>query len=50
LYRRFEIPLSEFVFANPDFDRSSIATISFVFDRSTKGAIIIDDLSITSDL
>lgn len=47
LYRRFEIPLSEFVFANPDFDRSSIVAISFEFDQSAKGAIIIDDISIT---
>lgn len=49
LYRRFELPLAEFVFANPDFDRTSIATISFVFDRSEKGAIIIDDISMTQD-
>jgi len=47
LFRRFELPLAEFVFANPDFDRMAIAEISFVFDRSGKGAIIIDDLLVT---
>ena len=47
LFRRFELPLAEFVFVNPDFDRMAIAEIGFVFDRSGKGAIIIDDLLVT---
>jgi len=44
LYRRFEWPLSLFEFANPEFDSSRIDSISFVFDQSPRGAIIVDDI------
>jgi dienelactone hydrolase len=46
LYRRFEFPLVEFVAESAMFDATSLAGIAFVFDRSDKGAIIIDDISI----
>jgi len=46
LFRRFEFPVDDFVAANSQFDPVSISQISFTFDRSKKGAIIIDDLSI----
>ena len=36
----------DFVKANPLFDADDIAMISFVFDGSDKGAIIMDDISI----
>jgi len=48
LFRRFEFPIADFTAVNAQFDAMSIAQISFVFDRSKKGAIIIDDLSITN--
>ena len=48
LYRRFELPVADFVSANPAFDPVALDRVSFVFDRSKKGAIIIDDLSITN--
>ena len=47
LFRRFALPIADFVRANPALDPAEIAVISFVFDRAEKGAIIIDDLSIT---
>ena len=48
LFRRFEFPLKDFAAGNSQFDPTSIVQIGFVFDRSKKGAIIIDDLSITN--
>lgn len=47
LFRRFEIPLQAFTATNPDFDAESIERVGFVFDRSKKGAIIVDDISLT---
>jgi dienelactone hydrolase len=46
LFRSYAFPLDAFVAANPSFDVDSIAMISFVFDGSDKGAIIMDDVSI----
>ncbi len=48
LFRRFALPIDDFVVANPSFDPASLAIISFIFDRAEKGAIIIDDLSLTN--
>jgi len=48
LFRRFELPVGDFVVADPSFDPELLAGISFVFDGSRKGAIIVDDLSITN--
>lgn len=48
LFRRFEFPFAAFAAENPGLDINSISRISFIFDRSTKGAIIIDDLSVTN--
>ncbi len=47
LFRRFTLPVADFVEANPALDPADIEIIRFVFDRAEKGAIIIDDLSIT---
>lgn len=49
LFRRFEFPLDDFAVANPGIDLASLGKISFVFDRSPRGAVIIDDLSITKN-
>jgi len=48
LFRRFAFSIGDFVSANSSFDPTVLASISFVFDRAEKGAIIIDDLSITN--
>ncbi len=45
LFRRFALPIDDFVAANPAFDPASLASVSFIFDRAEKGAIIVDDLS-----
>lgn len=48
LFRRFEWPLADFTATDPAFDPAAISSISFVFDRSLQGAIIIDDISIST--
>ena len=48
LFRRFELRVTDFLQAEPAFDPELLASISFVFDRSKKGAIMIDDLSVTN--
>ena len=49
LFRRFELPLADFVPASGDFNPTEIAQIRFVFDRSRKGAIILDGISVGSN-
>ena len=41
IYRRFELPLGEASAGSFGVER-----VSFIFDRSPRGAIIIDDLSV----
>jgi len=48
LFRRFELSLADFAATNPDFAPSAIVELRFVFDRSEKGAIIIDDISVSN--
>jgi len=48
LFRRFEFLLDDFAASNPDFDAATMSRIGFVFDQSEKGAIIVDNISITS--
>ena len=48
LFRRFALPIDDFVATNPSFDPASLASVTFIFDRAEKGAIIVDDLSITN--
>ena len=48
LFRRFEFRLADFIELEPTFDPEQLAVIGFVFDRSKKGAIIVDDLSIST--
>ncbi len=47
LFRRFTFPIDDFVALDPSFDPASVVMINFIFDRSDKGAIIVDDLSFT---
>jgi hypothetical protein len=46
LFRRFEFPLAAFNAGEPDFNPAAISRIRFEFDRSPRGAIIIDDISL----
>ena len=46
LFRRFEIPISEFQLVSSEFDSSTISQINFIFDQVPEGAIIIDSISI----
>lgn len=44
--QRFQLPLSEFRGQNPGFDPSSMASITLLFDRSSKGMIVLDDVGV----
>lgn len=46
LFRRFEIPISEFLSSSDEFNPDSISQISFVFDQVSRGAIIIDSIAV----
>ena len=48
LFRRFELPVADFVAVGAAPDPGSLVQVSFIFDRSKKGAIILDDLSIST--
>jgi hypothetical protein len=43
----YEIPLSDFVQANPDFDPGQLKQIRFRFDRTRTGVIFLDDVGLT---
>ncbi len=43
----FEIPLADFVKANPDFDLAQLKQIRFVFDRTESAVILLDHVGIT---
>jgi dienelactone hydrolase len=46
LFRRFELPLTGFASSAADFNENWISQIRFLFDRSAKGAIILDSISL----
>lgn len=46
LFRRFEIPISEFQILNDEFDPNTISQINFIFDQVPEGAIIVDSISL----
>ncbi len=48
LFRRFQLPLAEFSSASADFNPGRVARLRFVFDRSPKGAIILDNISLSA--
>lgn len=45
LFGRHEFAIDDFTAVNPAFDAGRIAAISFVFDDSPRGAILLDDIS-----
>lgn len=46
LYRRYAFPLADFVKDDPAFDANQLAGVRFDFGKSTRGAVIIDDIAI----
>lgn len=50
LFRRFEFPISDAESSAGTFNAGEITRISFVFDRSEKGAIILDSLSMSEGM
>ncbi|MGF1454404.1 MAG: hypothetical protein ACFB6R_03395 [Alphaproteobacteria bacterium] len=46
--RRFALPLSAFRAVNPDLDPARISGVTFRFDKSPRGAIILDDIGFVS--
>jgi dienelactone hydrolase len=49
LFRRFELPLASFTSAAAEFNQNWIAQIRFIFDRTAKGAIILDNISLSAE-
>ncbi len=45
VFRRYRFALSDFVRVNPALDVSRLAELRFIFDRSPRGAIALDDVS-----
>jgi len=43
----YEMPLSDFAAANPDFDPGRLKQIRFRFDRTPAGVILLDDVGLT---
>lgn len=46
ILQTFELPLGRFTAAVPAFDPSALAAIRLVFDRSTEGMIVLDDVGL----
>jgi len=43
----FGLPLVVFADENPDFDPSRLVRIRFVFNRSPRGVVVLDDVALT---
>ncbi len=50
IFQTFRFPLSDYLTTAPQFDASQIKSISFVFDRTPEGVIVIDHLGFTQPL
>jgi len=46
----FAFPIREILAINPDFDVKTITEISFIFDRSDQGVVVIDNIGYMKDL
>lgn len=49
IFQTFEYPLSEFMKQNPQFDPDNIQSMSLIFNISSEGLIILDDVAIRED-
>ncbi len=50
VFQTFYFPLADLQVMNPTFDLSSVNKITFVFDRTDKGVVIIDDIGMMKSL
>lgn len=50
IFQTFYFPLRELKQANPEFDPSMIQSVSFVFDRTTDGVVMIDEVGFMKKL
>jgi hypothetical protein len=48
LLQTYEIPIQQFIKSRPSFEPSELASIRFVFNRSSWGAIMLDDVGISN--
>ena len=46
LLQTYDLPLAEFVRANPAFDPASLSAVRLHFDGRTAGALLLDDVGI----
>jgi hypothetical protein len=46
LLQTYEMPFYQFSQSNPSFEPSKLAAIRFVFDRSPKGTVVLDDIGV----
>lgn len=44
VFQSFEFPLIDFKEANPAFDPAKLRKVTFVFDRTPKGVVVLDDI------
>ncbi len=44
VFQSFEFPLADFSGANPAFDPEKLCRVAFVFDRTPKGVVVLDDI------
>jgi hypothetical protein len=47
IFQTYQIPISHFTVNNTAFDPANLETIRFVFDRSPKGAIMLDEVGVS---
>jgi hypothetical protein len=43
----FSVPLAEFIRATPELDLTALIHVRLVFDRSTSGEIVVDDIGLS---
>ena len=48
IFQSFEFPLADFVKVNPDFNPEELHQLAFVFDRTPKGVVVVDDIGFRS--
>ena len=46
VFQSFEFPLADFSKANPAFHPEKLHQVAFVFDRTSKGVVVLDDIGI----
>ncbi|HEY0606763.1 MAG TPA: hypothetical protein VGD58_27845, partial [Herpetosiphonaceae bacterium] len=48
ILQTFMLPLADFVAVSPDFDPATLAAITFVFDDTAAGTILLDNVGIAA--